>query len=303
MHKIIGFLLNIASLFAPNWVTKKLISSFALPPKPAIRPKEMEFLDTAKKIKVNRSGVEIMEYHWGENHHPLVVLSYGWGYNAGRWRHFVPTLLENDFKVVAYDPAGHGLSQIRDLDLPMNASYIRAIVEEHGSVDTVLAHSFGGASSVYAVYGLPKFLQPKKMILMASFNHTPRVFRGFATLLGLWESTFQRMVSVFEARIGQPLSFFDLGMMSSNFSHIKGLIVHSPSDKVTPFRSALRYHSYWSGSYLYAPEQGGHHLGTNDITKAVLEFIVAEKVPNDAQKQVPVLDTEHELVQYFAEVG
>lgn len=302
MHKLIGFLLNIASLFAPKWVTKKLISLFALPTKPVIRAKEMEFLDSSKKVKVNRSGSEIMEYHWGEAHHPLVVLSYGWGYNAGRWRHFVPALLKNGFKVVAYDPVGHGLSEKKELDIPLNASFIKAIIEENGSVDTILAHSFGGSCSVYAAYCLPKFLQPKKMIIMASFNHTPRVFRGFATLMGLWESTFQRMVAAFELRIGHKLAFFDLAIMSSHLPHIKSMIVHSPSDKVTPFKSALRYHTYWAGSYLYAPEQGGHHLGTNEITKVVLDFIINENVPNDAEKQDRPLDISHELVQYFNEI-
>jgi pimeloyl-ACP methyl ester carboxylesterase len=298
--KIIGFRINVVSLINPSWATKELMRIFTTPSKANIRPKEKDFLATAKQIKRQRNGVDIVEYHWGNEYAPLIVLSYGWAYNAGRWRHFTETLVKNNFHVVAYDPPGHGNAPHGELDLPTNSAIIQEIIKDYGGATAILAHSFGGASSVYAVQGLPRALQPKRMVLMASFSHTPSVFKGYGKSLGLWKLTYQRMIDGFEKRFGIALRHFDLGLMTSNLSHIEGLLVHSPSDKVTPFGSAVRYHNYWKNSYLYAPKEGGHHLGTNEITNAVLEFILDGTIPNDAEKQEKALDLEHDLEKYFA---
>jgi pimeloyl-ACP methyl ester carboxylesterase len=300
IRKLIGFGINMVSLVSPSLATKKLMHIFATPPKASIRPKEKTFLATAKQLKMQRAGVEIVEYHWGNQHAPLIVLSYGWAYNAGRWRHFMETLVEHNFHVVAYDPPGHGNAPHGELDLPTNSAIIQGIIEDYGGATAVLAHSFGGASSVYAVQGLPRYLQPKRMVIMASFSHTPSVFKAYGKSLGLWKLTYQRMIDGFEKRFGISLRHFDLGLMTSNLTHIEGLLVHSPSDKVTPFGSAVRYHNYWKNSYLYAPKEGGHHLGTTEITSAVLDFILYGTIPNDAEKQEKALDLEHDLERYFA---
>jgi hypothetical protein len=299
MRKLIGFGINVASLFSPKWATAKLMEIFSMPPKANIRPKEADFLATAKIEKLQRAGVAIVEYHWGNPNAPLIVLSYGWAYNAGRWRHFVNALVAENYHVVAYDPPGHGLAPKGGLDLPTNSKIIQEIITAYGPAAALLAHSFGGASSVYAVQGLPRYLQPKRMVIMASFSHTPSVFQAYSASLGLWKPIHRRMIAGFEARFGISLKHFDLGLMSANLPHIQGLLVHSPSDKITSFRSANRYHNYWKNSYLYAPKEGGHHLGTNEITRAILDFIIDGKFPQDAEKQAITLDSEHDLVKYF----
>jgi hypothetical protein len=138
------------------------------------------------------------------------------------------------------------------------------------------------------------------MIIMGTFSHTPRVFDSFSKRLGIWRKPYEQMIKQFEQRIGKPLSYFDLALMCSNIPHIQGFIIHSPSDHITPFRSALRFHSYWSGSFLYAPNEGGHHLGTAAITKAILDFIILDKIPNQAEKQERPVSKHHELDKYFA---
>lgn len=299
IYKTIGLGLNLSTLVAPHWATQKSVELFSRPEKPNIRLKEQEFLNTAKQIMTKRNGYDIMEYHWGDDNAPLVFLSYGWSYNAGRWRHFVGDLLANGFRVIAYDPIGHGYSSKGLLDLPTNAGLIRDIITEQGGAHALIAHSFGGASSVYAVSQLPRHLQPKTMVLMASFSHAPRVFKGYRDAAGLWQLTYRRFVNAFEQRINMSLKAFDMAQMTADFRHIQSLIVHSPHDKITKFYSAMRYHSYWPGSYLFAPEDGGHHLGTTEITKSILNFIVYRQVPSSAEKQEQALDVNHELVRYF----
>lgn len=299
LYKALGMGINMGSLIAPEWAIHKTVRLFSLAPKPNIRAKEKIFLDTAQQKRTSRLGVKIMEYHWGNPDAPLILLSYGWGYNAGRWRHYVQHFIEAGFRVIAYDPPGHGYSPKNTVHLVLNASLLKEMIEEYGQPEAIIGHSFGGASSVYAIHSLPKNLQPKKFVLMAAFSYTPKVFKGYASRLGLRRTVYKGMIHYFETMTNRPLQYFDFAMMASDLEHIKTLIVHSTEDEITPFSNALRYHNYWKNSYLYAPTEGKHHLGTAQITEAIIHFITKEIIPNNAEQQLIAADISHELVQHF----
>jgi pimeloyl-ACP methyl ester carboxylesterase len=299
LYRLAGTGINFVSLLSPHWSTAKLMNLFSVPPKPHIRPKELAFLNTAKQLRNTYGNTEIVEYHWGDDGNPLVLLSYGWGYNAGRWRHFTEALLAAGFRVVAFDPPGHGLLPPAQVNLVVNAGIIQGLLEKYGPAEVMIGHSFGGASGIFALQHTARYLHPKRMVLMASFSHTPTVLRSFADRLGLWDLTFNRMIKAFEEYSGLPIRQFDQALMSSGLSHIQGLIVHSPGDEVTPFSNALRYHNFWKNSYLYAPTTGGHHLGTAAITEAVLGFAIDGKVPEAAYREEKNPAADHELIRFY----
>lgn len=300
IFKLVGLGLNLWSLAAPQRAMKKAINLFSTPPKPAVREKEQKFLSSAQQIRRRVAGQNIVEYHWGEAGAPLALLSYGWGYNAGRWRHFVPELLEAGYRVLAYDPPGHGLAPAGQLNIPLNAAIVRALIEDYGPVEAIVGHSFGGSSSVYALQNSPRHLHPRRMAVMASFSYAPRVFQEYRQALGLWPSLYWRMVRWFEQRVGHPLEHFDFAMMTAEFSHIEGLLVHNPADAVTPYAEARRYHDFWPGSRLFSPKEGGHHLGTPHITEAVVDFVSHGIAPTEAERQERTVYAKHELLQHFA---
>jgi pimeloyl-ACP methyl ester carboxylesterase len=300
--KSIGLGLNLFSLVAPKQAAVTSANLFSTPPKPRLREKERAFLDTARQVRRTAAGHPIVEFHWGEESRPLVLLSYGWGYNSGRWRHFVPELVAAGFRVLAYDPPGHGLAPAEKLNVVKNAAIIRALLDDHGPAEALLAHSFGGSSSIYALYHMPEKLHPKRMVLMASFSYAPTIFQQYKQALGLWPGLYWRMVRMFEHRVGHSLEAFDFAMMTARLPHVESLIVHSPNDPVTPYTEARRYFDFWPGSHLFSPAEGGHHLGTAGITAAVLRFVSEGKLPAVTERQERPVAARHELVRFFAGV-
>lgn len=300
--KIIGLGLNLWSLFAPEWASQMAMRVFCTPPQPRVRSKEKQFLDTARQVRSTVAGQPIVEYHWGDASAPLVLLSYGWAYNAGRWRHFVPDLVAAGFRVLAYDPPGHGLAPAGLLTIPVNAAIIRALLENYGAPYAVVGHSFGGSSSVYALKDLPQALHPQRMVVMASFSFAPRVFAEYKRELGLWSPLYWRMVRRFEKQVGRPLEYYDFALMTAAFAHIEALLVHALADEVTPYAESRRYHDFWRGSYLYSPKEGGHHLGTQAITQSVLRFVQLGEAPPSAERQERALPVGHELLRHLAGV-
>jgi len=297
--KAIGLGLNLWSLVAPQHAAKTTAQIFSRPPRPQVRSKERQFLDSARQVHRELAGQNIVEYHWGPEAGPLVLLSYGWAYNAGRWRHFVPNLVEAGYRVLAYDPPGHGLAPSGTMNIPANAAIIRALLECYGPAYSIVAHSFGGGSSVNALQDLPRALHPRSMVIMAAFSFAPRIFLEYKKALGLWSPLYWRMIRGFEKRVGYPIDHYDFAMMTAAFPHIEGLLVHDPGDPVTPYAESRRYHDFWPGSHLYSPTEGGHHLGTAGITRAVLGFVQKGEIPVQAERQERPLPVEHELVQHF----
>ena len=298
--KTIGLGLNLFSLLAPQQAAKTAAKIFSKPPKPRVREKERQFLATARQLRREVAGQNIVEYHWGSESAPLVLLSYGWAYNAGRWRHFVPDLLAAGYRVIAYDPPGHGLVPAGSLNIPVNAAIISALLEAYGAAVAMVGHSFGGSSMVCALNDLPRSLHPHRLVIMASFSYAPRVFMQYKEALGIWSPLYWRMVRGFEERVGHSLDYYDFAMMSASLPHIEGLLVHDPNDPVTPYAEARRYHAFWPGSHLYSPSAGGHHLGTTENTSLVLRFIQHGEAPMQAERQEQPLVVGHDLMRFFA---
>jgi pimeloyl-ACP methyl ester carboxylesterase len=301
--KFVGLGLNLLSIIAPKYTARLAYEIFGRPGKPIIRTKEADFLKTAVRIDSTLGGYPVTEYHWGPADGPVVLLSYGWEYNAGRWRHFVPSLVEEGFHVVAYDPPGHGNNIGRGkrfLTVPINAAIQRGLIEKYGRPAAVIAHSFGGACMVHAVRGLSPEMRPLRMAIMATFSSAPRVFAEYQKALGLWPSLYYGMIRRLEKILGAPLESFDMARMSSELGSVEALLVHDPADKVTPFVNAQRYHAYWPGSMLLRANGAGHHLGTAAITEQVLAFVTTGRMPAQAFTNAKPLAANHDLVRFFA---
>ncbi len=299
--KLVGAGLNLLYFFSPKTAINLAIKFFSTPQKTPVREKELAFLGTARQVKRTVGGeLPIVEFHWGDENAPLVLLSYGWEYNAGRWRHFVPALVEAGFRVIAYDPPGHGLAPAGQMHIPRNAMIIKDLIENYGRPEVIIGHSFGGSSSTFALSELPEWKHPKRMVIMASFSYAPRIFKDFAKTLGVCQALYFGVVRTFENRIGRKLYDFDFARMCSSFPHISGLLVHSTSDPVTPFAEAKRYFDFWDGAALFSPPDGGHHLGITEITEAILDFAIHGNLPEGVEIQEFAFPGEHDLARHFS---
>ncbi len=274
--------LNALSYAAPGWAGSLAFRVFATPPPPRIRQKEADFLDTATRRDTRYGDHRIPVYQWGPAGGPLVFCAYGWGYNAGRWRHFVPELVGAGYRVVAFDPPGHGLAAGRQMEYPTMVAIERQLIGELGPVDLALGHSFGGGCLVEALARLPSHLRPRRICLMAVFSEVRWLFAGFADFLGLRETVYRGMERHVKNMSGRGLEEFDATRGAALLGDVPTLLVHDPEDPVTAFRNTRRNHSHWPGSWLYSPAGAGHHLGTPEVTANVLAWLIDGAVPAGA---------------------
>ena len=284
LFKTLGLALNAASYVNPRWTARRTFQLFGTPPKPNIRPKDQAFLDTARREDLDFRGKRIVVYSWGAEAGPVVFCAYGWGYNAGRWRHYVPALVEAGYRVVAFDPLGHGHATYAHLNYPLCVAQTEQVLRHVGGADLALAHSFGGGCLVEALGNLPVELRPRRGVFMAVFSEVRWIFMVFVRSLGLRDTIFRYMEEYVEQLTGRNLDEFDVAVNSGKLREMETLLIHDPEDTVTGYRNARRNHSHWRGSALYAPRGAGHHLGTAGVTKVVLNFLIEGKLPQDVSR-------------------
>ena len=282
LFRSLGAGLNALSYVAPQRAGDLTFRIFATPPAPNVRPKEGAFVDTAERLDFKHEGKNIAVYAWGPGDGPVVLCAYGWGYNAGRWRHYVPQLVEAGQRVVAFDPVGHGLADKGLLHFPRMVAIERELLRRLGGCALALVHSFGGGCLVEALAGLPKDLHPRRICLMGVFSTVRWIFLTFTQSLHLRPRIFQYLEQKVYRIANRSLDEYDVAHSASRLEHIQALIIHDPADQVTAFRNAERNHSHWPGSALYHAPGAGHHLGTAGVTRTVIDFLLNGTVPATA---------------------
>ena len=284
-YRSLAALLNAVSYLAPARAGILAFRIFATPPPPRIRPKEQAFLDTARLRWEVIGDHHIPVYEWGQVDGPAVFCAYGWGYNAGRWRHYAPRLTAAGYRLVAFDLPGHGHCRgPRQLNYVVAAEIEMELIRRLGGIDLVLAHSFGGSCLVESLASLPVHLRPRRICLLAIVSEVRWLFVGFVRFMGFNQRVYRSMEAHLYQLTGRRLDEFDVAAVAPRLGDIPTLLVHDPADPVTAYRNSLRNHSHWVGSWLYSPPAAGHHLGTSGVTTAVLNWLIDEKVPAGAER-------------------
>ena len=203
-----------------------------------------------------------------------MLFSHGWESNAGRWRSFIPGLVDAGFQVVAFDAPAHGQSEGKQLHLIIFMSAIQAMFKAFGPFEAIVGHSMGAGASVIslATRTLP---QPKKMVLLGSFAEVSEVYNGYANMLGLTpklESEFNKTIKKLS---GHDISYFSVAEKAGQLHHIQGLIIHDKQDKTIAVQEARNIAKKWSSAQYVETDGAGHSLQNEMIFTKVVAFIAA----------------------------
>ena len=257
---------------------------FLTPPAPRINAKQGAFLATARSSTLRVDAHRVALYEWGSPDAPYVYTAYGYGYNAGRWRHFAPQLVAGGYRVVAYDYPGHGRSSPTLVDYPLIVRTQRAVLEHFGRPALALAHSFGAGTFVEVAADLTPALRPRRVALLAPFSDAYYIFRQYADALGFGERHFAALCTAIEQRTGRSVYDFDVAARASVLGELPALIVHDPADEVTAFRNAERLHAHWPGSYLRSAGGAGHGIRDAATSEAIVAWLLHGELPPEAMR-------------------
>lgn len=202
-------------------------------------------LSTAKNISFTHQGKRVAAYSFDREDGgtgKTAVLVHGWMSGARYMLAMVDPLLAMGYRVVCFDLPAHGKSQGRRTNLVDCAKAFDELLDNLGSVDLVIAHSFGGAVTAYMLSRLRQSgLDPDgKVVLLASPNQLSSVTREFASALGLSEAARRVYERRLSRNIGAGLAEMDGNIMFAAAGYPLR-IVHCVNDAEVSIEESRRY--------------------------------------------------------------
>jgi pimeloyl-ACP methyl ester carboxylesterase len=267
------------SLLLPEYAAALAERLFLTPPRPHLPQSSFfDFLD-ARSSYVEYRGRSLATWRWGPLDAPAVLLAHGFGGYAAQMRGFVPRLLAEGLRVVAYDQPAHGLSEGGLTGLPDFAGALAAVASHHGgkrggNVQHVIAHSLGGVAAAIAV---SRGLTLRSMVLVSPPSDLVGYSRQFARWYWMPEPLRRAMQAAIEERFGVRWVELEVSRLAPRL-HTPALVIHDRNDRVVPWSQGATLARAWPGARLLSTDGLGHgRILESDVTlSAAADFITGK---------------------------
>jgi pimeloyl-ACP methyl ester carboxylesterase len=272
IYKSLGLYLNTLALVSPKLAGQKGSGFFCTPVSPPMKAHHQNFLNKAEKFVVPYQDLKIQAYKWGWGPKKILFL-HGWQSHSFRWRDYIKALPKEEYTLYAIDAPAHGNSTGKLLHVPLYSEVIKEFMMAHGSFETVVTHSMGGFSALYALHENPT-LPVNRLVLKGVPGEGLDFITFFRNLLGLSERAHGAVLDHFEGIIGKPLSYFSAQEFAGSLK-IPGLIIHDMADSEAPYKYAKKVHEVWPHATLLTTEGLTHNLRSEKVVQAVTDYIMA----------------------------
>ncbi len=231
-------------------------------------------LDSASHFIFDSCGIKLKGYEWGAGE-KYVLLVHGWESRGTALRTFVPDLLNLGYKVVTFDAPAHGDSPGETTNIVEYANAITDLIELKGQPHSIVAHSFGGAATIFAFHRLADHLSTKKVVLIASPRNIEDPINEAIKTLNLPKNVTKRFTSKIEDFLKLPIKETTLANASGAVNIGEILLVHDKQDKMVPFMASETTFEAFENARLISTTGLGHYLLMKDpmVIEKVVSFI------------------------------
>lgn len=242
-------------------------------PKRRVRPRLARKLGEAEDLEVQTPHGPVQAWRLGAG--PASLLVHGWEDDNALWSPLIDACAAIGRAVVVFDLPGHGYSPAEECSVQAAGLAAVAVAEALGPINSVVGHSFGCPTSIYA---LANGLKADRAVLIASpvprtgGDRTPehwirrQVERGADPVVAKRAS--ELMVERMET---SPASPFAAEAEIPNMT-AKALLIHAIDDDQCPVGNSQKMADLWPGADLVLVDDLGHRLIAQD--DVVLERII-----------------------------
>ncbi|HEX5760679.1 MAG TPA: alpha/beta fold hydrolase [Thermoanaerobaculia bacterium] len=231
-----------------RWAARRFFT-----PRRLRRPAPPEVPGLARRAwSLAAAGQRLAGWSWGEGRPVLLV--HGWEGQAAQLAAFVPPLVAAGLRAVAFDMPAHGASTGRRATALDFAASIRAVAELTGPPAGVVAHSLGGAATVYA---LRQGLRAERVVLLAPGAEPLEFAWIMAHALGFRGAAAARVVEGIRGEIGGAWEDWSVPRLARDLD-LPALVLHDAADREVPFEHGRRLAAAWPGARCVRLDGLGH---------------------------------------------
>jgi pimeloyl-ACP methyl ester carboxylesterase len=238
--------------------------------------KELEAERTAQLFSITRAGKKVQCYQWGDESKPYVLVVHGWAGRSTQFRSFIPKFNEAGYRIIGFDGPAHGKSEGKRTSIAEFEEVMKAISAIQGNPEAIIAHSFGGGASLYAI---SKGLQVNKLINIASPTIADRIVQSYLKAIGGSWKTGENFKKLIQQRHGKSFEEFTaLYLIKQVPKDLKLMLVHDEGDKEVDIAHVHELIRIFPSARLLATKGLGHNrILRDDIVIGECLNFVTEK--------------------------
>jgi pimeloyl-ACP methyl ester carboxylesterase len=264
-------LIKAASELFPDQFAHLAFQQITNPQVKKLRPHELEVLKQARQETICYKEYRIQTYVWNEHASgDEVLLIHGWEGQAGNFADIVVKLVQQNYKVFAFDGPSHGFSSKAATSLFEYTIMAGTMIEEYG-VKHLVSHSFGSVPVTYSLMTNPDLHLEKYVLLTTPDKFTERIDQVSAKI-GFSENTKSKLVQLIEKETKMKIADMNVSEFVKKIRVDQALILHDINDKVIPIGQARNVHCHWPQSIFKEIAGTGHFRILRD--KKVIDEVV-----------------------------
>lgn len=275
MLRVVRILFGLIGSVLPNLFGRITYLLFTTPRVRAKHKRSDQLLEKAKIFEFLYGGQLLKGYEWGKGE-KTVLLVHGWESRGTALRSFVPQLMEAGYRVVAFDGPAHGNSTGKRTNLPHFGGAVRAIINQIEGVEGIITHSFGGASTVFALNNMAPDIHVKKLVLIGVPNRMQTVLEQAVRTLHVPKKAARAFYKIISQKLGTSIEQADVSKANIENQVGEVLIVHDKSDPIVPFKAGQIIFETWDNARLLSADGLGHYqiVKSPQVVNAVVDFIL-----------------------------
>ena len=266
---IIGFYLNILSVFSSRYAAEKALNLFSTPRKGEINVVQSNFLNTAFKEELLYEDNTIMTYRWSGKRQ-TIVLAHGWESNTARWETTIKEFQKLNYTIIALDAPAHGGSGSNFFNALLYAEFINVVINKFNP-NILIGHSVGGMAIVFS-FNKYHFTTIEKLVLLGTPSELKDVFKRYVNMMHYNEKIENQISNLVFECFGKQLKDFSTARFLEKAT-FNGLIIHDKKDPIIPYNDALLINKSFKNSALITTQNLGHSLNSKTVTNQIVDFI------------------------------
>jgi len=272
--KAIRLLFGSLGYIFPSLMGRLAYRLFSTPRLRAKHRSSDDLLESARVFEFMYGKQLLKGYEWGYGGR-TILLVHGWESRGTALRSFVPALLEKGYRVVAFDGPAHGNSDGKRTNLLHFGGAVRAVIKQIGGAHGIITHSFGGASTAFALSQIDPSIRVEKLVLINVPNRMEKVLRDAMATLNVPPPAARRFLQFIERKVKFPIRQADTCRADLQKQVGEVLVVHDKQDKVVEFSEGQAIYEAWDNARMLVTDGYGHYrlMKNPDLVQYVADFI------------------------------
>lgn len=253
-------------------LTAKLLVNLFFKPKRHKHPqKELPFLDSAEKLTFVHNSIDVKGYKWGEQSNKRVLLVHGWEGRATQMHQFITPLLDQNYEVFSFDGIAHGFTSGKTTNMPEMSFLLKHMMNTY-KIDHIIAHSFGGMSSTFAIKS--GAIKPKTVSFVGSPYDINYILSSFLSMFSLNGKYEDALIKHVEKRVNLTYDKFQFDTYEKT-TETELLLIHDKDDREVLFTEMEKFIPMWETVEQVVTSGLGHRriLKDEKIINRILSFI------------------------------